>query len=194
MLEHARVQCIPVHHISKSILIKDTKCVVLGICRDLNDVRQLIMGLEETPVTLEFSRPSAGGAPYRVTLYRDGGVPPLLVRLARAPLLLSCLALMSYRIWPHYCYCCQICNPLMISLTANTARGHRHQSTQHRSRCPLQSIAVYVPFVIFLQQWRLRCQIAEIRFCRHKVPAKNPCGHVVTILVLELIVFSTYTR
>jgi len=55
-------------------------------------VRQLIMGLEETPVTLEFSRPSAGGAPYRVTLYRDGGVPPLLVRLARAPLLLSCLA------------------------------------------------------------------------------------------------------
>jgi len=54
---------------------------MLDFCRDLNDVRQLITGLEETPVTLEFSRPSTGGAPYRVTLYRDIGIPPLLVSL-----------------------------------------------------------------------------------------------------------------
>ena len=45
---------------------------------ELNDVRQLVLGREDTPVTFEFSRPSTGGTTYKLTLYRDSGVPPII--------------------------------------------------------------------------------------------------------------------
>jgi len=45
---------------------------------ELNDVRQLVLGREDTPVTFEFSRPSTGGTTFKLTLYRDSGVPPII--------------------------------------------------------------------------------------------------------------------
>jgi len=64
-------------HIRKfDLLYKVDDTYIAGY--DLDAVRALIIGLDDTPVTLEFSRPSHGGITFKLTLHRNGGVPPLL--------------------------------------------------------------------------------------------------------------------